>query len=307
MSGYDELERQLRDSVRARREETPAPSPAARWWPRGGRGGRRGLLVVVAALVVGGGVATAAQLGVVARHDDPPLSARQVAYQAVRATEDLAACRRRADAAGPTIAHVPLNPELRAFLPQRAGSGAMGVAGRLHHGNPLIDGAARTVPLGDGERIVLFATVGGGSRDILDPVACRSARLAWLARDRPDPTSRLRSKAEAVLRAARDTIPGVQSLDLMRETPRGGQGSGMPIVPGEPVPVGIVSGSSSGVYLGLSVPGAVRVTADANGLHRSCTVHDRVFVVRLPRHTGPVRVRQRSVDGRVLHAQTIRD
>ncbi|HMJ36543.1 MAG TPA: hypothetical protein VK501_21745 [Baekduia sp.] len=306
MSGYDELERQLRESVRERREGAGARSGAARWWSRGGRGGRRGLLVVVAALVVGGGVATAAQLGVVAGHDDAPLSGRQVAYQAMRATAALPTCRMRPEGAGPTFADVPLNPDLGSFLPDRAGPGAMRAARRYSHGNPVIDGAARTVPLGHGERVVLFAKVGGGSLAIVDPVACRTARLAWVARARPDPTSRLRIEAEAVLRAARDTIPGVQSLDLVLETPRGGQGSGMPVAPGEPVPVGVVSGSSSGVYLGLSVPGAARVTADAGGLHRSFAVHDRVFVLRLPRHTGPVRVRQRAADGRVVHAETLR-
>jgi hypothetical protein len=35
-------------------------------------------------------------------------------------------------------------------------------------------------------------------------------------------------------------------------------------------------------------------------------VADGVFVVALPRGTGPVRVRQRGADGRVLEAQTLR-
>jgi hypothetical protein len=317
MSGYDELERRLRESVRALgASEAPdagagAPDDgrgrAARWWARGGR---RGVAVAVAAVVVvGGGVATAAQLGVVsvAHHDGARLSARQVASQAVVATQDERACRRMDPSSGSKIAAVALDRRLRDLL---AGGtpAAEGAARGIQPGAVIVAGSAHVVPLGRGRSVVLFATVGQGPMSLADPAACGAARLAWLTRDRPDPGSPLRQKAEAVLRTFRDTIPGLQMLEVMlRRSDRGAGGTGIPLAPGDPVPVGIVSGSSDGTYLGLSRAGAVRVTADAPGLHRSFAVHRRVYVVTLPRHgTGPVRLRQRAADGRVVHVQTIR-
>jgi hypothetical protein len=62
----------------------------------------------------------------------------------------------------------------------------------------------------------------------------------------------------------------------------------------------------SGDYVGLTAPGVVRVTADGARVHRVATIRGRLFALELPRHTGPVTLRQRAADGRVVARQRIR-
>jgi hypothetical protein len=329
MSGYDGLARQLRASVRELRaagdgasgEPSPslAPKPGSPALPhdparRGGhrrpplRGRRRGLLVALVALVVGGGVATAAQTGVLAgrSHADHPLSAREVASRAMREAQALPACRRIPEGRGATVELATISPVARPLLGAAPDAVAEAEVLRYNNGGPVVAGTARRIVFGDGSVVLLWVAIGNGFGTPADPVACGRARLAQLAKDLPDPGSRLRQKAAVVLMSYRDTLPNLQTLWVFRRHGRAGAGSGAGIpLDGRALPIGVVA-VSRGEYTGLAAPGAVRVTADGRDLHRTFEVRDRVFVVRLPAHTGPVKLRQRAADGRVLRAQTVR-
>ena len=311
MSGYDDLLRQLRASVKERGDAVASGDDGGarlrRRFPRGRRGG---LLVALVAVVVGGGVATAAQTGVlpVVGHDDHPLSAREVAARVVAETRDQAACRRMdPDKAAATTELVAPDPSVRRLLAGPGDAAAMRKALALNHGGPIVAGSARRVVFPSGSTVVLWVAMGDGLTTLADPAACGQARLAQLARDKPDPGSRLRQKAAAILATSRDTRPGLQTLWVMahRVGANSTGGTGIPLGDGRPVPVGVVA-SGSGEYTGLAAPSATRVTLDGRDLHRSVPVRGGVFVITLHAGTGPVTLRQRAADGRVLARQLLR-
>lgn len=297
MSAHDRLSEQLRESVRER---------------RGRRRARRGLLVSLAGLaVVGGGVATAAT-GVlpVSRHDggDRAGTVRQLAYRAVARTAQEPACA-ATDPNAPVRA-VRVEPA-RAALPLLAGAAPDAAAQRAllarHYTGAVVDGSVRRVALVGGRRVLVFLSAGTGGPMLRDPGACLSARLAWLA---AHASGDRRARAAAIVRGLRDTIPGLQYLNLINLRDAhgtAGGGTGIPL-DGRPLPTGVVMGGSDGIYTGIAVPGARLVTADGrHGLHRAVAVRSRIFVVALPRTgTGPVRLRQRGADGRVLAGETLR-
>jgi hypothetical protein len=295
MSAHDRLSKQLRASVRERRTRRRA---------------RRGLLTsLVGVVVVGGGVATAAT-GVlpVVGHDDGGGTVHELASRALRETVHEPACA-TIDAAAP-IPAVRVEPA-RVALPLLTGTApdaaAQGALLARHYTGAIVDGSVRRVALPGGRRVLVFLAIGAGGLSLHDPGACRSARLAWLA---AHASGERRAGAAAIVRGYRDTIPGLQYLNILtlRAGPGiAGGGTGIPL-DGRPLPTGVVSSGSDGVYTGIAVPGARLVTADGHhGLHRAVAVRGRIFVVALPRKgTGPVRLRQRRVDGRVLAAQTLR-
>jgi hypothetical protein len=307
MSAHDRLSKQLRASVRERRTRR--------------RAGRGLLMSLAGVAVIGGGVATAAT-GVlpIAHHDDHRLSARQVAFRTVEETQGDPACRRFPAGAGARTTPVAPAPAARRLLGGSPSPGALRRAIAFNHGGPIVAGSARRIALPDGGSVVLWLAVGDGSRALVDPAACGRARWARLARDLPDPASRLRRKAAVVLSSYSDTRPAVQTLWILHHVSgaRSWGGGGIPL-DGRPLPIGVVAGGS-GTYVGLAAPGAVRVdltgrtvqsrvTRDIRGLraiHRHVPVRHGVFVVALPRGTGPVRLRQRSADGRVLAGETLR-
>jgi hypothetical protein len=298
MSGYEELARQLRESVR----ELGAVPPRR---PRR----RHGLLVVLAALVVGGGVATAAQTGVlVAKHDDDgaPRSAAQVAVQVVRETSADHACRPLGDGEGAKTQAIAAAPPAAPLLATAADPAATRAVLRYNHGGPVVVDSARHIAFPDGAVVLLWVAVGNGAWTLADPAGCAAARVARLAHDLPDPGSRLRQKAETLLHGYRDTIPGLQTLWIMRRRgpEGGGGGTGIPLDV-RSLPVGVVA-YGGGRYTGIAAPEAVRVTVDGRGVHRSFAVKARIFALTVPRHTGPLKVRQRAADGRVVAAETLR-
>jgi hypothetical protein len=292
MSGYEELARQLRESVR----ELGAAAP------RGPRR-RHGLLVVLAALVVGGGVATAAQTGMLAGGGGHSRSAASIAVRVARETSSQHICRLVPARVGATTVVAPLAPPVAALV-AGGDAAAMRAAQRTNRGGPVVAGSAREVRFGDGTRVVLWVAMGEGGFTIADPAGCLTARVAQLARDLPDPGSRLRQKAEMILRTSRDTTPGQQMLWVVRPTEHGAGGAGIALS-GAPLPTGQVF-SSRGEHVGLTGPAAVRVSVDGRSLHRSVPVVGRVFVVRLPSGTRPVVLRLRAADGAVLKTQTLR-
>jgi hypothetical protein len=296
MSAHDRLSEQLRASVRER---------------RGRRRARRGLLVSLAGVVViGGGVATAATgvLPVVGHDDGGGGTATGLASRALRETAHEPACA-PTDVSTPFPA-VRVEPA-RAALPLLTGTAPDAAAQRAllarHYTGAIVDGSVRRVALPGGRRVLVFLAVGAGGLSLSDPGACLSARLAWLA---AHASGERRARAAVVVRGFRDTIPGLQYLNIMnlRDGPGlAGGGTGIPL-DGRPLPTGVVAGGSDGVYTGIAVPGARLVTVDGrHGLRRAFAVRGRLFVVALPRKgTGPVRLRQRGADGRVLAGQTLR-
>ncbi|WCB92998.1 hypothetical protein DSM104299_01699 [Baekduia alba] len=317
MTAHDELLRQLRASVRTIRvENTPDTGAQATGTPLFGRPrrprrrrARRGLLVALAALVVGGGVAGAAQVGVlpgVHGASDHPLSAREVAHDAMMEVRDSPACRTIARDRGATTQATEVSAAATALLAGPPDASAQAQALRLNHGGPVIAGSPRRVAFPDKSYALVWVAVGNGTGSFVDPVACGQARIAQLRADKPDPSSRLRQKAEAVLRAYRDVLPGLQTLWIMfhRHGASSTGGTGIPL-DGRVLEPGIVL-FGSGEYVGFAAPGAVRVTADGRALHRVTAVRSRLFALRLPRGTGPVTLRQRAADGRVIRTETVR-
>jgi hypothetical protein len=307
MSGYEELERRLRESVRELGAEREAETVGV-VAPRHGlwrlRGRRRGLLVMLVALVVGGGVATAAQTGVLSIKQDHPLSAREVARNVMLETQDAQACRKIAEGRGATTELAALSATVGPLLTSPPDAAAERAVLRYNHGGPVVVNSARRIAFGDRAEVLLWVAVGNGFGSLADPAACGAARLAQLAHELPDPGSRLRQKAAAVLRGYRDTIPELQTLWILRRHSGRASGAGIPL-DGRSLPVGVVTGGG-GDYTGIAVPGAIRVTLDGRRLHRSYAVKDRVFALTLPAHTGPVKLRQRAADGRVVATQTLR-
>jgi hypothetical protein len=306
MTGHDELLRQLRASV-AERADAGAACPTG---PRRRRGRRRGMLVALAALVVGGGVAGAAQVGVIpGAHDasDHPLSAREVAYNATVEVRHTTACRPISHDVGATTQAAETSAAATALLSGPPDPSAQAQALTLNHGGPVIEGSARRVDFPDKSYALIWVAVGNGPGSLVDPIACAQARIEQLHRDKPDPGSRLRQKAEGVLRGYRDVRPGLQTLSIMfhRDGANSIGGTGIPL-DGRSIKPGLVF-FGSGDYVGLAAPAATRVTADGRDLHRATTVRHRLFALRLPRGTGPVVLSQRGADGHVLVRQTIRD
>lgn len=295
MSAHDRLSEQLRGSVRERR----ARRRARRWL----------LSSLAGVVVIGGGVATAAT-GVlpVVSHDDGGGTVHELASRALRETAHEPACR--AIDPNAAIRAVRVEPA-RAALPLLAGTAPDAAAQRAllaqRYSGPVVDGSVRRVALPGGKRVLVFLSLGAGPLSLADPGACLSARLAWVA---AHASGTRRERATAIVRGYRDTIPGLQYLNIMtlRAGPGlAGGGTGIPL-DGRPLPTGVVSSGSDGVYTGIAVPGARLVTADGrHGLHRAVAVRSRLFVLALPRKgTGPVRLRQRGGDGRVLAGQTLR-
>jgi hypothetical protein len=183
---------------------------------------------------------------------------------------------------------------------------AMRRALAMNAGGPVLVDSARRIVLPSGDTVLMWVSLGDGDGALADPPACGQARLARLARDKPDRSSRLRQKAAALLATSRDTRPGLQTLWVMthRVGANSTGGTGIPL-DGRPLPVGVIA-EGGGEYTGFATPSATRVTLDGRDLHRAVTVRGGVFVVTLPGGTGPVTLRQRAADGRVLARQVLR-
>jgi hypothetical protein len=291
MSAHDDLARQLRESVRARRRRRRA---------------RRGLALTLAgAAVIGGGAATAAT-GVlpVIGHGGDRATARELAARAVRETTDQPVCRLDAGRGAAGTVRVPADQVAAPLLRGPADPAAQRLAAGLHSGRAIVAGGARRVPLPDGRALVAFLGIGLGPGAPADPEACLSARLAWLA---ANASGTRRAAAEAIVRGFRDTIKDMQWLNVFLTSGEQARGAGTGIpLDGRRLPTGVIF-YGGGDYVGIAVPGARRVTVDGHALHRRFAVSGRFFLVTVPAAgTGPLRLRQRAADGRVLAGQTLR-
>ena len=308
MSGYRDLERQLRESVRRR-------AAARAFSPRRWRSHRMALALAPLALV--GGVATAAtQLGHGTGNEE---KARKLAFQAVKDTGHAPPCRTVEKRDAPIIDEAP-PPEVTAGLPDLAAappvvSSELLTFVRRRAGGPVLGRTLRLIAVGGGRRLLVFVAHGQGGFTPADPAGCLRARRARLAVLAPDASDPVRKLADRFLAQLRDTMPGAESLDV-NVVPPGqsspGFGTGMPLTSGTPLPTGIVV-YGSGVYVGIAKPGATSITvrpARNNGrtsVRRRVAVHYGLFAFSLPRHTGPLVLTQRAADGRALGSERFRE
>jgi hypothetical protein len=303
MSGYRDLERQLRESVRRR-------AAARAFSPRRWRSHRMALALAPLALV--GGVATAAtQL----RHGTGNENARSLAFQAVKDTSHEPACRMVGERTATIVDDAP-PPAVTAALPELEAAPSvvpppLVAFVRRRAGGPILGRTLRLIPLGGGRRLLVFVAHGMDDFTLTDPAGCLRARRARLAQLRPDPNDPVRRAAERVLASYRDTMAGAESLDITvvppgRATP--GFGTGIPLSGGNPVPTGIVV-YGGGLYVGIAKPQATSITLRRarSNQRRRIAVHHGFFAFTLPRHTGRMVLTQRAADGRPLGRQRIRE
>jgi hypothetical protein len=300
MSGYRELERQLRDSVRRR-----AASSRRRI--------ARRLTVALVPFVLAGGVAAGATQ--LAHGPTPVESARRLAFRAVNDTRHDPACRATARSGPAPVIDDPPRPEITALLPELARvpagpapASAVAFARRVA-GSAVLGRTVRVVGIGGNLRLLVFVGRGQGPFTLADPAACVRARVARVEALHPDPSDPVRRGAERVLAAMRDTTPGLESLELF-VLPHGHVnatgGAGLPVVPGQAMTDGIVL-SAAGVYAGIARPSATTITVRGRrGFHRHVAVHHGLFAFTLPRHTGPLVLAERAADGRVLRTERLR-
>jgi len=306
MSGYRELERQLRESVR-RRAATRALSPR-RW-----RSHRMALALAPLALV--GGVATAATQLVRAGTEKDP---QKLAFRAVKETSNEHACQRVNGRAAPIVDDAPppefvaVLPRLAALTPRAAPADIVALA-RRQAGRAILGRTLRVVSVSDRLRLVVFVAYGDGPFALVDPQACLSARRARLAALVPDPNDATRQAADRLLAQMRDTMPNAQTLNLIVvRARRVGPtfGAGMQLT--RPLPRGIVA-YGSGVYVGIAKPEATSIAlrlARNNhrpAPHRRVAVHHGLFAFSLPRHTGPMVLTQLAADGHALGSERLRE
>jgi hypothetical protein len=308
MSGYRDLERQLRESVR-RRATARAFSPRRWRSPR--------MAIALAPLALIGGVATAAtQLGHGGGDED---GGRKLAFQAVKDTRHAPACRVVDTRDAPIVDDAP-PPEFAAILPELATAPSRPVPSedlafaRRHAGRAILGRTLRLVPVGGGRRLLVFVAF-GGPFTVIDPKGCLRARQDRVAVLAPNTNDPVRKAAERALAELRDTMPDAQMLNLLVLPPgHSGPsfGAGMELESRAPLPRAIVV-YGSGVYVGIAKPGATSITlrpagkGTRSGIRRRVAVHYGLFAFSLPRHTGPVVLTQRAADGHALGSERIRE
>jgi hypothetical protein len=220
---FDDLERDLRAVVRARRRRRAPSAP---------------LLGALVALALGGGGAVAAT-----RLGSDPHAEREgavLAGRAVAATGRLAACR---PAHGRVADTGPVLPALTRAL-------------------PALRGRAMTVAMGDGITVRVRVRNGPGTIARADPGACLEARRVKVRALTAGEPVEVRTAAERAVVRMRDTAPGLQmlSFDLRLRPRQGGFGVSFRLRPGEAVPTGPIDNGHR-LTLGIADPRAVRVRA----------------------------------------------
>ena len=258
MTEFDDLERQLRESVRAIRSGRR-------------RRARRIVPVVLVPLLALGGAAGATGVlsgsSVRSRADD--------LEQELRASVAVdGACRsglveRRGGAtfsdaaplpelvrAFPALARPPARPVPRTVLAEAA---------RLVPGGSVLRRAVRVAEFPDGTRLLLVVTASTPWASVVDPAQCREQRLAALAarRSRTDPAVYARTRER--LAGALDTDPVAQVLTVASGRRRpdgtgGGGSSSLPVQPGHPIRAGRSWSSTTRASSFVADPRAVTVT-----------------------------------------------
>ncbi len=338
MSAFDDLQRQLLQSVARRAREHPAgvePAVAARsrrWRPARSR---RGLLLLAAPFLFIVAAATAATI--VARSGESPADA--LIARVMKDTQSAPACRRVGPRKAALSDEAP-DPRITAVLPRLAspppvapGPWVIALAER-NSGGAVLARTIRSIRLPGGIGLIVYVAHGQGPFTLRDPRRCLAARLRRLAQLRPQPRDPLRRRVARTLTAMPETDPGLQSLALVHRQSRSqldGGGASIPLLSTDTtLPTGILfSGSScltprSGrprcspvLYGGVAAPrvayltvqSPVRGRARARGRTRvrlRVAVAEGFFAFTQPRHSPRELLVQHARDGRVLATSPVR-
>lgn len=306
MSAHDQLERQLRHSVReqvARQAPRPArpARPASPRWPRHRLGALAAtLLVAVTGVAVAGEVIDLRSTG----HQINDL----VADTLVR-TGRLPACRpvgTRSAAisdATPSTRVTDALPALATFPRSAPPPSALALARPLA-GQALLRRTVRSLRFPGGVRAVLYTTQGAGPQGPADPAACLQARLAQVVLLHPKDDD-VQMGAIVRLKSRPDTQPGAETLGLtVSAAPRRPWIAGAVTVPEvglrpgallarTPLPRGRV------FHAAIASPDAVRVTVrTAKGRRVPARISNGILGFAAPAGDRRFTVAQRRADGR---------
>lgn len=307
MSGYDDLERQLRESVRERAVVDPSAARTARPSRRG-----RWLVFVALPLVLVSGVAGATRL---ADHRTTGERGRDLLGQAGKAMRHEPACRTyRGGQLAPVIDAIPSRGIL-ATLPQLATpsatpipAGAVDLA-RHAAGGAVLGRSIRFMSRG-GMRVLTFVSRGGWAGGLVDPAACGAAIRAALRRAQSASDPAAYAKAWATLRTWRTFRKTGESFHAMAIVGPGwgGLGGGDTLLPGHALRTGVWAKTDvPGIdrrrfrYAAVALPEAETVRVRSHGrLVATARVRDGWCFFTLPRRYGALTLEQRGADGGVV-------
>jgi hypothetical protein len=293
MTGFDQLESQLKASVGELARDT-AHSSAKPGWPLR----RRTLAAVLAVTLTVGGVAGAA--GVLSGPE--AATAEAIVAQVLRETSSTPSCRLVASS---EVADISPAPPIADLFQGRGGDPrAVKLAQAQSGGAAVLRGSPRILDFGSSKiRVLVFATVGLGGSTRADPAACGQVREEQLKRDSHDVPASVRHAALALLQASRDTDADAQALNVEILDGSTSFGTSVPVDPGVAHPTGIVAHNEH-TYVGLAARGAVTVDVISATSTTTVPVQNGVFAVEVDgdhaetRHIAP--------DGRVLYTEQLR-
>lgn len=231
------------------------------------------------------------------------------------------------EAPGPGITAVL--PELAA-APHDPPSAAVVASAERNSGGAVLARTIRVIRVPGGFSLIVYVAHGQGPFTLLDPLRCRTARLARLAWLRPNPRDRLRREVAAMLENMPETDPGLQSLTIDRREDRRGRaidggGASFPLLNSySQLPTGVLlSGSGcentgphhrprctpifyAGIakrataYLTLQPAANPPAGSHRHGVTRRVGVSQGLFAFTLPRGSGAETITQRARDGKPL-------
>jgi hypothetical protein len=321
MSAFDELERQLLRSVRRRSDRRrPRRLGAGGNW-RGTRT-RRGLLLLAIPLAFAA-AAAAATIATRTDGDSATLLFNRVLIATRPGPANSGPCRSGGGRRAASLSDEATDPRITAVLPELASapqdppSSETVTAAERSSGGAVLARTIREVRMPGGVTLILYVAHGEGPFTAVDPRECLAARLAALARLRPNASDPLRRRVARVLELQPDTNQRIQSLSLLHEQDGRIEGGGSdPLPPGRALPTGVTSwgygctrhGCSPTLYTGIVGPGTAYLTlaparharAGGRGVHRRVAVVQGLFAFTLARDAGRESITQRAANGRPL-------
>jgi hypothetical protein len=256
MSAFDELKRQLAQSLEERNAPLhttqPLPRRSVRWRVRH----KRGLLLALVALVF---VAAATAATIVTQAGESPADA--LFARVIATTGKAAACRM----AGPrksTLSDESPDPRILATLPalgsspsQPPGPAVVALA-ESNSGGSVLARTIRVVSLPGGISLIIYVAHGQGPFTLVEPRRCGEARLAELALLQPNRRDPVRARVAVMIDNAPETNPGVQSITIDRREiiagrPLPGGGGSFPVLSTDvKLPTGVLFEGSGCEYIG---------------------------------------------------------
>jgi hypothetical protein len=320
MTAFDDLQIQLLESI-DRRASTGNRTAHVRLWARWhGKGMKRSVAAIAVPLVF----AAAAAATIVTQAGESPTDAllsRVLGSSATRSATSgpcrIVGGRHRAGLSDEAAEHAitAVLPEL-AHAPSRPASRRVISYAEHNAGGTVLARTIREVHVPDGITLVLYVAHGQGPFTAVEPRHCLSARLATLAKLRPDRHDPVRQAVARKLRDMPDADPLVQSLTIA-DGLTGGSASVPLLAANEPLRTGIFFSSSgcdprghctpifnSGIagpetaYLTLTP--AAHAAPNARPVRRRIAVVQGLFAFTLPRDTGAEILTQRARDGAAL-------